>query len=231
MNRSRKIGLVAVFSLTFAGAAWGDVLNESCTTLGPSGTDFTAGDVQCGRFNVAGATLNSITITVNGADTGSITLTNNNTTDDTSATGTITTTYSLDSALSGFAFSAPLFQILMSVGPAPITANGGTLSNTALTGSNAAGPLVDNNAGTFGGYTGGSFFDIFVDTTSSFGLSVSPSGNGTNTNAAESDTVSATASVTFNYTPASTGTPEPGTALLLGLGAMFVVFGARRRKA
>jgi hypothetical protein len=232
MNRSRKIALLTVCGLAFAGAAFGDILNETCAGTGASAVDFgppagPSGDISCVQFNVAGATLNSITITINGTDTGSIEITNNNATPDTSATGTILTSYSLDTALAGFGFGGSLFNITMSVGPAPI-AVGDTIGNNALAGANSAGPLVDSDSTTFVPYSGAGNFDIFVDTGSSSSLFVSPSGNGNNT-FVESDTVSAGATVSFDFTPGGTA-PEPGTALLLGIGTVFVLFGSRRRR-
>jgi hypothetical protein len=222
------LGLFAFMALS--GSMWADTLNESCGVIGPQNTDFSGTNITCANFNVAGATLNSITITINGTDTGSITLTNNNPTDDTNTSGTISTNYSLTSALVGFSFSAPLFNISVGVGPATILADGGVLSNTNLTGSNSAGPLVDTNAGTFGNYSGAGTFNIPITTITQFLLSVTPQSNTGLTAVNSSDSVQATASVSFDYTPAGTGAPEPGTALFMGAGLVLCFVGARRRR-
>jgi hypothetical protein len=209
---------------------WANTLTENCGVIGPQNTDFNSTNITCANFNVAGATLNSITITISGTDTGSITLTNNNPTDDTNTSGTISTNYSLANALAGFAFSAPLFNIQIGVGPATITANGGVLSNTNLSGSNTAGPLVDSNAATFGNYSGVGTFHIPITTVTQFLLSVTPQSNTGLTAVTSSDSVQATASVVFNYTAAATGAPEPGTALFMGAGLVLCFVGARRRR-
>jgi hypothetical protein len=225
MNRNRNVALLAVFSLTFAGAAFGDSLSETCS-IGPSNTDFLATPLACGQFDTSGgATLTEIDITLNGSDTGGISLTNTSGGTDSSLSGTITTSYSLDSALAGFSFPTPLFTIVLSVSGTNV-APGDTVANLAMSNTNSNGPQV--NTTNFVPYSGTGFFDILLDTGSL--LSITPA-TGTLINAA-SDTVAASADVTFDYTPAGgTSTPEPGTALLLGIGTAFVLFGARRRKA
>jgi hypothetical protein len=228
MRKSVILGLFAFMALS--GSMWADTLTENCGVIGPQNADFSSTNITCGNFNVAGATLNSVTITISGTDTGSITLTNNNPTDDTNTSGTISTNYSLANPLAGFSFAAPLFNIQVGIGPATITANGGVLSNTALTGSNSAGPLVDSDAATFGNYTGVGTFNIPINTVTQFFLSVTPQSNTGLTAVSSSDSVQATANVVFNYTPASTGAPEPSTALFMGAGLLLCFVGARRRR-
>lgn len=208
---------------------WADMLTETCGVIGPQNVDFSSTNIPCADFNVLGATLTSIVITISGSSTGSITLTNNNATPDTNTSGTITSNYSLASPLAGFAFSVPLFNISMGVGPATIAPNGGVLSNTALSASGSAGPVTNSNAATFGSYTGVGNFNIPITTVTQFLLGVTPQSNTGMTTVSSMDTVRATANVVFNYTPGTTTIPEPGTALFLGAGLVLCFVGARRR--
>jgi hypothetical protein len=210
---------------------WAATLTENCGIIGPQNVDFSSTNISCADFNVAGATLTSIVITISGTDTGSITLTNNNATADTNTSGTISSNYSLASPLTGFAFAAPLFNISIGVGPATIAGGGGVLSNTALTGNGSAGPVTNSNSATFGSYTGTGNFNIPITTVTTFLLSVTPQSNTGLTAVNSMDTVRATANVVFNYTPGSVVTPEPGTALFMGAGLVLCLAGARRRRA
>jgi hypothetical protein len=205
-------------------------LTETCGVIGPQNVDFSSTPIPCAQFNVAGATLTSITITISGTDTGSITLTNNNTTADTNTSGTISSNYTLAAPLAGFAFASPLFNISIGVGPATIAPNGGVLSNLALTGTGTDGPVTNSNSATFGTYTGTGNFNIPITTLTSFLLGVTPQSNTALTLVSSMNTVRANANVTFNYTPGGGMVPEPSTALFMGAGLVLCLVGARRQR-
>ena len=236
MNGSFKVGLLTVFSLTFAGAAFGNSFTTSCS-IGPQTADFNNTPLACGQIDTTdpgptqGATINDIIITIDGSDTGGISLTNVSGATDPTLSGTYTTTYGLNAALAGFAFPSPLFTVVMSVSGTNVP-TGATVSNLALSATNTNGGIEDTTPATFGAYTstGAGTFNIFINSPTT--LAIAP-GTGTLINAGTSDMVAATATVEFDYTPANTTStaPEPGTALLLGIGTVCVLFGSRRRKA
>src|SRR5262249_39093461 len=152
-------------------------------------------------FNIGGATLSNISIAVSGGITGSITLTNG---DSSPHSGTGTTTSSFNFApLSGFSFVNPIFPASYTTGVQPLAA-GQTLTVSGLSGSSLG--TLGNDTTVFGSYTGAGFFDIFVSTDTIF----STAGSGGSFSAAQSSGAHATAVVTYTYSFAA-GVPEPTT--------------------
>src|SRR3977135_738147 len=94
-------------ALLFSGVASATTLIVNCSTVsGP--TEFSAAGVVCPQFNVSGEILSNISIAVSGGISGSITLTNGDTS---SQTGSGTATKGLRlGALTGFSFVNPIFQ-------------------------------------------------------------------------------------------------------------------------
>src|SRR6185295_11207145 len=98
--------MVLVAATTFSGAASAATLVVNCGTVsGP--TELASAAALCPQFNIAGASLTSISITVSGGLSGSVTLTNGAATTQTGV-GTTTSQYSVG-ALAGFTFVNPRF--------------------------------------------------------------------------------------------------------------------------
>jgi PEP-CTERM motif len=212
--------LVAILpTLLFAGVASGSTLVVNCSTVsGP--TELVSAAIACGQFNIGGATLANISIAVSGGITGTITLTNG---DSSPRSGTGTTTSSFNFApLNGFSFVNPVFPASFTTGLQPLAA-GQTLTVSGLSGS-SNGTLNSNNS-VFGDYTGGGFFDIFVSTDTIF----SSAGSGGSFSAAQSSNANATAVVTYTYDFAAAA-PEPSTISLFGMGLLGFSFLARKFK-
>src|SRR5262245_3066468 len=157
-----RFGTLCFASLMISGLASASTLVVNCSTVsGP--TELVSAAIVCGQFSIGGAILSDISITVSGGITGSITLTNG---DSSPHSGTGTTTSSFNFApLSGFSFVNPVFPASFTTGLQPLAA-GQTLTVSGL--SNSGGGTLGSDTTTFAPYTGGGFFDIFVSTDTIF---------------------------------------------------------------
>jgi hypothetical protein len=185
-----RLLLAIVATTAFGGVASAATLVVNCSTVsGP--TELSGAAMLCPQFNLAG-TVTSISITISGTISGSVTLTNG---DDAAATAVATTTtqYSVG-ALSGFSFVNPLFTNSFTTGNRSLNA-GQTLTVSGLSDSGNA--TIEPNTTVFAPYVGAGNFTIPVTTSTSFA--------GTITNgfplAAQATNASATAVVTYTYSP------------------------------
>jgi hypothetical protein len=229
---NRKYTTRAILGLlALAGSAWANSITESCTGIGPTATDVTNDDIGCATFNSTLGTLTSVSITVSGSETGTIVLTNDNTTTNNSESGEFLSSASIGSGLAGFTFSSPLFNFILISPTATDAAPTSVVTFSGLTtptGTGSNGPVVDTTV--FGTYESASpsTFNIPITTATSLGVFVDPTANEDLTSSAgSSDLLSANASVTFNFTPTTT-TPEPLTSALVGSGLLLVGLIARR---
>jgi hypothetical protein len=186
----------------------------NCTVVS-SPTELNA-TIVCPQFNGVG--LTSVDITVTGEITGSITLTNNGTSTQ-STTGTTTSNFDVG-ALAGFTIANPIFMAMFTTGSQSL--NGGqTETFSGLTsGTNTKDLGTDTTV--LAPYTGAGTFDIGVSTLTSFSLI----GGGGQIVGAQSTNADATATVTYTT---STSTPEPVTASLIGVGLCGLGLLARRK--
>src|SRR6266850_7804266 len=106
MKQLGKHLLAILPTLVFASVASAATLIVNCSTASGT-TELVSAAITCGQFNVGGAFLTDISIAVNGGITGSITLTNG---DSTAHSGTGSTTSSFNfGPLNGFSFVNPIF--------------------------------------------------------------------------------------------------------------------------
>jgi len=183
--------LLAVVSLACAcGAASAATQVVNCgTASGP--TELNAAAVVCAQFNVGGATLQSVQITLNGSITGNLVL-NNNTAAPT--TGSATTTSSASAgALAGFSFANPIFTPSYTTGTQPVAA-GQTITFSGLSAIGTAD--LGTNSATLAPYTGAGNFTIPVSTSTSSSVQ----GGGGSFHGSGATNASATAVVTYTYT-------------------------------
>lgn len=172
-------------------------------------------------FDTNLGTLNSVTLTLNGAMTTTIDLSNSAAQSQTArGIGSVDLTFA--SSLAGLDLSAVLLQLTASTG-----------NQTLASGSSASfGPLTDSDtvaltptAALFGA-AGGGTFSISCESLS--GLAVL--GGGGNVGATQTTTAGCGASIVYDFTPTPpTRVPEPASMALVGLGMMGLA-AIRRRK-
>jgi len=207
--------VVGLAALAFAGTASATTMTVLCSTLnGPTEIN---GNVVCPQFSGLGL-LSEVAITVDGAISGSITLTNNG-----SATqngeGTTTSGFMVG-PLTGFIIANPLFSATFNTGLQSLTP-GQTKTFSGLSGTGSA---TITDTGLFAPYTGAGNFNIPVLT----GSMLTISGGGGNFAGSQSTTGTATATVTYTF--ASTTVPEIGTPIYLATGLGSILIGLWRRR-
>jgi len=198
--------MVLVAATAFGGPASAATLVVNCGTVsGP--TELASAAVLCPQFNPATGTVYAISITISGAISGSITLTNG---DDQShtAVGTTTSQYSVG-ALTGFNFVNPLFTNSFTSGNRSLNA-GQTLTISGLT-SSAGNASLGANTTTFAPYVGGGNFTVPFSTATSF----TSTGEGGFFMSAQATNANATAVVTYGYTPPGSAPYSPTLAELI----------------
>src|SRR5208337_1518755 len=196
----KTIGQLLFVLGVFAVVASATPLN--CTVVA-SPTELNA-MIVCPQFNGVG--LESVQITVSGGITGSITLTNNASSTE-STTGTTSSDFSVG-ALAGFSFVNPIFTAMYTTGLQSLSP-GQSKTFSGMVGTGSADLGTDTTV--LAPYIGAGTFNIDVSTLT--GLTVS--GGGGQIGASQSTNANATAEVTYT---ATTSTPEPVTASLIGLG-------------
>ena len=183
--------LLAVVSLAGAcGAASAATQVVNCgTASGP--TELVAAAVVCAQFNIGGATLQSVQITLSGNITGNLVLNNNTTA---ATTGSATTTSSASAgALAGFSFANPVFAPSFTTGTQPVAA-GQTITFSGLSGNGSVD--LGTNSITLAPYIGAGNFNIPVTTSTSSSVQ----GGGGSFHGSGATTGSVTAVVTYTYT-------------------------------
>ncbi len=219
MKQISKYFLVLMIALVGSGIASADTLVVNCGS--PSGpTELVSVAILCPQFNLVGQTLSSISITVSGGITGSITLTNGAPATQTGS-GTTTTDFNFG-ALSGFTFANPIYSPSFTTGVRTLDSGVPlTIGPLSATGNGSLGSDITD----FVPYTGAGDFTIPVSTSTFF----SSGGTGGFFMAAQASNANATAVVTYTYA-ATELTPEPATISLLGLGLLGFGFVARKFK-
>src|SRR5262249_31058444 len=154
-------------------------------------TEFLSAGILCPQFDPALGTLSSISISISGGITGSLTLTNGSTATVTSVE-TTSTQFSVG-ALSGFSFVNPVFSASFTSGNRTLNA-GQTLTISGLSG-NGNGSLGTNTT-TFAPYVGAGNFSILVSTATT----LAGTGGGGFPMFAQATIANATAVVTYTYT-------------------------------
>jgi hypothetical protein len=205
MKRFGKLCFSLLPALMFSGAASASILTVNCSTIG-SPTEL-SGVVVCPQFNLFG--LQSLHITVTGGITGSITLTNNNTSTQTVA-GTTSSRLSVG-ALPGFSFVNPLFTASFTTGSQSLLA-GQAVTFAGLSGSGGGDLGTDSTI--LAPYIGAGNFNVGLSTLTN--LSVTGGGG----QVASSQSTNATGSVVVVYTYTESTVPEPTTISLIGLGLL-----------
>ena len=179
----------------------------------------------CSRFDSNLGSLTSMSLTITGQISGSITLSNGGGAAATFA-GTTQSQFYV-AALSGFTLSSPLFTATMGTGPQTIGATSSTVFS-GLTGGANSGAMINNTVFIPYQAPGGvGTFDINVSTLT--GLLIS--GGGGQAGGSQSTTASATAAVRYTYDDGAVTTPEPATMALLGAGMLALGVARRRRRA
>ena len=220
--RSRN-GLASVLTvvlcatLVFIGAAvpaQADIIVSYPTSAPiPATTTDWSSSVPLQLFDPSLGTLQSVDIYV--SSTLNTTLTVQNTDESDSSSGSAKTevqvTVDGNPALD---FLSPAFSYTL--GPGGSTSSGLLTSSSSLD----SGPLTD--APTLSAFTGVGTMDLYAYTFTQTDLS----NTGGNTNASQVTDASFTATVTYDYI----ATPEPGSIVLMGLGAAGLFCIARRRK-
>jgi PEP-CTERM motif len=246
MKTIRRILTVGSVALIACGISMAGTITVNCTTasgtteLGNGTNSSTNSTITCGDFNTSlGFTLNSISITLNGAiiSPSTVTISNN---DNTSHTGfaSADSSFSLDSTtpLTPFVFTTVpgpnvstgdtnyLFDVFAFTGTQTLGANpnapascNGNVNCSKVVGVSGSGSDtgVNNNSATFGAYSsplGAGTFNIVADTETALSGCTVTGGQG---GCQQATVDSFTASVTYTYsTPSST--PEPTTLFLMG---------------
>ena len=215
----KTIGSVVLCVMVACGTASAATLGPlSCTGVpaaGMSAVDF-SGELHCPQFNVAGGTLTSIVLELTGSITGSISLTNTDTT--TQYPWARIETYFLFEPPAGFPAWVPVAPSF-DCGPLWLDAGQSGGCHTAVPVS--ASDTVTNTS-ILAPYIGGSTFAIPLWT-----LTVLTTEGGEGYVTANWATLAAArATVTFEYQPQAV--PEPTTLLLVGIG--LVSLGRRWRR-
>jgi hypothetical protein len=229
MKKAVQFVLFGVTALALAGAsASADTLTGSCTQVGPQLPDITT-SVTCSQFNLTG--LQSISLTINGLIAGTITITNNDDTDE-NVTATVDSSWSLSSPLSGFSFPTPVFDLSFGTGAVVVPAlTAEVFPSSGTFSSNNSNTEVDSDNTTFTPYIGSGSFTIPVVSDTSLSLKEGVGCSPCSISSSTSSQLTETVGVVYTYS-SPTSAPEPGTLTFLGTGLLFLVVGMRRdRKA
>ena len=223
MKRFGKVLLAALPVLLLSSVASGATLIVSCSSVsGP--TELVSAAISCGQFGLGpGFVLSNIDIAVSGGISGSITLTNGDSSPHGTNSGTTSTNFNF-AGLSGFTFVNPIFSASFTTGNQPLAAFQ-TLTVSGLASTPISTGSLGGDNSVFAPYTGGGFFDIFVSTDTLF----SSAGGGGAFSSAQDSNANATATVTYTYN-AVAAVPEPATLSLVGLGLLGFGFMTRRRQ-
>ena len=211
-----KILTVGILLIACAALCSASTITEACSSVGPLPTELNV-LLSCPQFN-GGGTLTSMSIALMGSITGSITLTNNDSSSSQTGSGTSASAFSLG-PLAGFIIVNPLFTASYTTGAQTL----GPSQTKTFSGLTGSGSTTVNNTTTFLPYIGSSTFSVGPVTTLS---SLTISGGGGNFGGSQITTASVSAEVTYNY--ASSTVPEPATSMLAG-GAL-ILFGLSFRQ-
>lgn len=199
----------------------------ACVGFGPTNTDLVgtvAESISCDQYSGPGV-VTSIVITVNGALTGTVNLTNTSTASGSSGSISVSSQFTVG-GLADFplGYSSPLFtatspsqNFTVGAGPGP----GNTFTYTV----NGSGTATVTNPATFAPYLGSGLFLLPVSTKTFLGLQAS----GGNVQAAQATQAAAGATITY-FTTNNDQVPEPATFALLGSGLLALGITSRKRK-
>jgi hypothetical protein len=226
MTTIGKIILAASIAAAGSPFALATSINGSCTSVPSQPTELVNAAVTCGQLNTSllptGAVVTEVQLTIDGEITGTIDLTNNAATAQT-VEGTTTSNFFETDALAGFTIPSPVVNPSFTTGFQTIGA-GATYDSPLLSSSGTPQVLADTTV--FAPYEGTGTFALAFSTISGFNLT----GGGGQVASAQVTDATATVGLVYEYTVPS-GTPEPASMLLMGVGLVGLGIYRKRMKA